>query len=171
MILNLVKITDKSGKNIGPKGKITYQAISDDDLDNLLVMESDYSNIGQDFKVELIDKVYVIEPIFKTDEVDYFIGCHEYSEAVDVLYSLKYLFRKFGATYYVCRYMGMWVVCDSEDSDFIKLSQWLQKRYGIYTLTKEENNKRDKEMTDAMNASMEYYEEIEEEIRKENNAN
>jgi len=57
--LNLVKITDTLGKVTGEKGKITYQALDDKQLDNLLVMESGYSWIGYDFKVEMLGNVVI----------------------------------------------------------------------------------------------------------------
>ena len=59
MILNLVRVTDTSGKVTGTKGKVTYQALTDDEEDDLLVMESDYSYIGRDFKVEMLGDVEI----------------------------------------------------------------------------------------------------------------
>jgi hypothetical protein len=57
--LNLVKIIDTSGKNTGIKGNIIYQALTDDEEDNLVNLESDYSYIGRDFQVELIGNVQI----------------------------------------------------------------------------------------------------------------
>ncbi len=66
MELDLVRITDTSGKNTGTVGNVTYQALTDDEFDDLVTVESDYSYIGRDFKVELIGKVFV--PSLSKDE-------------------------------------------------------------------------------------------------------
>ncbi len=57
--LNLVKVTDTSGKVTGTVGKIIYQALTDDEEDDLLCMEGDYSYIGYDFKVEMLGDVQI----------------------------------------------------------------------------------------------------------------
>lgn len=57
--LDLVKITDTSGMVTGEKGKVTYQVLTDDEFDNLSCIESGYSYIGRDFKVELIGEVEI----------------------------------------------------------------------------------------------------------------
>jgi hypothetical protein len=59
MNLNLLKITDTSGKSTGTVGKIVFQALTDDEFDSLMVLESDASYIGRDFKVEVLGEVYV----------------------------------------------------------------------------------------------------------------
>lgn len=59
LILNLVKITDTSGKVTGEVGKVTYQALTDKEEDNLLIMESDYTYIGREFKVEMLGDVQI----------------------------------------------------------------------------------------------------------------
>lgn len=56
---NLVKITDTNGTITGVKGKISYQALTDDEENNLLTMESGYSYISKDFKVENLGEVSV----------------------------------------------------------------------------------------------------------------
>ena len=57
--LNLVKITDVSGNVTGKKDGVTYQALTEKELDNLLDMESSYSYIGYDFKVEMLGDISV----------------------------------------------------------------------------------------------------------------
>lgn len=57
--LELVKIIDINGKVTGEKNKITYQALTDDELDNLYQLESDYTYIGYNFKVERIGIVEI----------------------------------------------------------------------------------------------------------------
>lgn len=66
LALRLVRITDTSGAVTGTPGKVTYQALTDKEEDNLLQMESDYSWIGRDFKVEMLGEVQV--PSMSTDE-------------------------------------------------------------------------------------------------------
>jgi hypothetical protein len=56
---DLVRITDTSGKSTGNIGDIRYQALTEDELDNLYCWESDASYIGWDFKVERLGEVYV----------------------------------------------------------------------------------------------------------------
>ena len=57
--LNLIKITDTSGKTTGTIGQVTYQALTDKEEDNLLTTESDYSYIGRDFVVEILGDVNI----------------------------------------------------------------------------------------------------------------
>jgi hypothetical protein len=57
--LNLVKVTDTSGGVTGVKGKVTYQALTDKEEDNLLTMEGGYSHIGRDFTVEMLGAVQI----------------------------------------------------------------------------------------------------------------
>jgi hypothetical protein len=57
--LELVKITDTSGKNTGNKDKVIYQALTDDELDNLIDLQGGYSYIGWDFKIEMLGKVQI----------------------------------------------------------------------------------------------------------------
>jgi hypothetical protein len=57
--LNLLKITDTLGKVTGEVGKVTYQALTDDEENDLLCMESDYTYIGIDFKVEMLGDVQI----------------------------------------------------------------------------------------------------------------
>ncbi len=57
--LDLVKIVDTSGRVTGIKDKITYQALTEKELDNLYTMEGDYSYIGRDFKVERLGEVEI----------------------------------------------------------------------------------------------------------------
>ncbi len=59
MTLNLVKITDTSGKNTGTKGKVTYQALTDKEEGSLYVYEGGASYIGYDFEVEMLGEVYI----------------------------------------------------------------------------------------------------------------
>lgn len=66
MTLNLVKITDISGKVTDTVGKVTYQALTDKELYNLYMVESDYSYIGREFKVESLGEVYI--PSFDKDD-------------------------------------------------------------------------------------------------------
>ena len=64
VVLDLVKITDTSGKTTGKINKVTYQALTDDEFDNLATMESDYSYIGWNFKMEFLGQVQIpsLEP-------------------------------------------------------------------------------------------------------------
>lgn len=59
LTLELVKITDVYGKVTGEVGKVIYQALTDDELDNLYCLESGYSYIGRDIKVENIAEVQI----------------------------------------------------------------------------------------------------------------
>lgn len=58
--LHLVKITDTLGGVTGERGKVTYQALTEEELDNLHFMQSDYSYIGRDFKVETLGDVQIL---------------------------------------------------------------------------------------------------------------
>lgn len=64
--LDLVKITDTSGKVTGTPGQVTYQALTDDELDVLYMMESGYSYFFQAFTVERLGEVQV--PSFPEQE-------------------------------------------------------------------------------------------------------
>lgn len=57
--LDLVKITDTSGRVTGVKDGVTYQALTDDELDRLYDLQSDYSYISRDFDVEFLGKVQI----------------------------------------------------------------------------------------------------------------
>lgn len=57
--LDLVRITDTSGEVTGTKGGVTYQALTDDEFDNLSTMEGDYSMIGREFRFERLGKVQI----------------------------------------------------------------------------------------------------------------
>jgi hypothetical protein len=59
LLLNLVKITDTSGMTTGQKGGVTYQALTEDELDDLSVMQGGYSHIGRDFDYEELGEVQV----------------------------------------------------------------------------------------------------------------
>lgn len=64
--LDLVKIIDMDGYVTGEKGKVTYQALTDDEFDNLMTMHSDYSYINRAFEVKIIGKVQI--PSINIDE-------------------------------------------------------------------------------------------------------
>ncbi len=57
--LDLVRITDTSGKITGTAGKVTYQALTDDEYDNLATMQGDYSHIGWDFEFARVGEVEI----------------------------------------------------------------------------------------------------------------
>ena len=60
IILNLVKITDTSGQTTGEKNKITYQALTDKEENNIIQLQGDYSYIGRDFEVERLGEVQIL---------------------------------------------------------------------------------------------------------------
>lgn len=57
--LDLFKITDTSGKVTGEVGKVTYQALTDKEGDNLISLQGDYSYIGYDFEAEFLGVVEI----------------------------------------------------------------------------------------------------------------
>lgn len=59
IVLNLVRIVDTSGKNTGDKGKVTYQALTDKEEDNLSTWQGDASYIGWNFEYERLGDVQV----------------------------------------------------------------------------------------------------------------
>lgn len=59
MKLDLVKIVDTHGHVTGIPGKITYQALTNDEFDNLSCLESDYSMIGREFHFERLGEVEI----------------------------------------------------------------------------------------------------------------
>lgn len=65
VVLDLIKITDKD--------KITYQGLNDKQYDNLLTLESDYSYIGLDFKMDKIGEVQVFNE-FNIEDLSNVIG-------------------------------------------------------------------------------------------------
>lgn len=65
-IFYLVKITDTSGCVTGLKGGVTYQGLTEKELDNLSIMQGGYSHIGRDFEYEELGEVQV-PSIFEED--------------------------------------------------------------------------------------------------------
>lgn len=59
LTLDLVRITDTYGHVTGEKGKVTYQALTDDEWDNLMNMQSGYSYIGRDFNIDILGQVQI----------------------------------------------------------------------------------------------------------------
>jgi hypothetical protein len=57
--LDLVRITDTHGHLTGKAGSVTYQALTEDEYDNLSVMQSGYSHIGKDFAFEYVEEVQI----------------------------------------------------------------------------------------------------------------
>lgn len=58
-ILSLVEINDTSGKVTGATGTVTFQALTDRELDALYDLESAYSHIGREFSVKYLGDVQV----------------------------------------------------------------------------------------------------------------
>lgn len=59
LTLDLVRITDTYGHVTGEKGRVTYQALTEDEWDSLMNMHSGYSYIGRDFNVNILGQVQI----------------------------------------------------------------------------------------------------------------
>lgn len=59
LTLDLVRVTDTYGHVTGEKGKVIYQALTDDEWDNLMNMHSGYSYIGRDFDINILGQVQI----------------------------------------------------------------------------------------------------------------
>jgi hypothetical protein len=68
LTLDLVRITDTSGRVTGIKNGVTYQALTYDELDRLYDLQADYTYISREFDVELIGKVQI--PSIGNDDED-----------------------------------------------------------------------------------------------------